>query len=298
MINPLSRKIAWPFLTAFTFAGSFIAGRYTVSELPPLTTACIRYLIALAVLSIMLFHYRAASLRVRSWTDWGKLALLGIFGVVGYQYFFFTGLYHTTTVNTSIINAFSPVVTGLGAAILIGERLRKANYIGIVIAVAGVIILICKANPSNFLGFRFNRGDLLMLMAVLSWAIYAIMIKTMLPVYSGFTLTYYAAFFGVIELALLCPLENPLGYLGKLSWATIISLGYLGVVATGGGHFLYNLCIGEIGPTRTASFVYSIVPILVSLLAYLFFGELLNYAMLLSMILIILGLRFMIVDKQ
>jgi len=292
----MPRKIIWPLLTGISFAGSFIAGKYIIIELQPLTTAFLRYAIAVLALSGLIFYYKPKSLKVAG-KDWPLLALLGLFGVVGYQFFFFASLKYTAVVNTSIINAFSPVVTGLGAAIFIQERLTKANYIGIFVALAGVIILISKGEWANIAGLNFNIGDILMLCAVISWAAYAILIKKMLKQYSGFTLTYYAALFGMIEAGLLCLIENPLPQIQAISKLSIISLIYLGVVATAFGHFLYNLCIREIGPTKTSSFVYSIVPIFVAVLAYLLFKDTITLVMASSVVFIIVGLNFMMRKK-
>jgi len=292
----MPRKIIWPLLTGLSFAGSFVAGKYIIIDLQPLTTAFLRYAIAVIVLSGLIFYYKPKSLKIAG-RDWPLMVLLGLFGVVGYQFFFFAGLKYTAVVNTSIINAFSPVVTGLGAAIFIKERLTKANYVGIVVALAGVIILISKGEWGNVIGLNFNVGDMLMLCAVISWAAYAILIKKMLKQYSGFTLTYYAALFGMIEAGLLCLIENPLAQIQAISRLSIISLLYLGIIATAFGHFLYNLCIREIGPTRTSSFVYSIVPILVAVLAYLFFKDTITLVMALSVGFIIVGLNFMMRGK-
>ena len=289
----MSKKIAWPILTGLSFAGSFIAGKYIIIDLQPLTTAFLRYAIAVIALSGLIFYYKPKSLKIAG-KDWPLLALLGLFGVVGYQFFFFASLKYTAVMNTSIINAFSPVVTGLGAAFFIRERLTKANYIGIIVALVGVIILISKGTWDNIVDLNFNIGDILMLSAVISWAVYAILIKKLLRQYSGFTLTYYAALFGMLEAGLLCLIENPLPQILAISKLSIISLVYLGVAATAFGHFLYNLCIGEIGPTRTSSFVYSIVPIFVACLAYLFFSDTITLVMVSSVAFIIVGLNFML----
>lgn len=292
----VSRKVAWPLMTGLSFAGSFIAGKYIINDLQPLTIGFLRYLIALLFLSGLLFYHRAGSLKIAI-KDILPMALLGLFGVVGYQFFFFASLNHTAVINTSIINAFSPVVTGAIAAVFISERLARINYAGIIAAVVGVVILVSRGSISNILSLNFNIGDILMLCAVFSWAIYAVLIKRLLEKYSGFTLTYYAALFGMMELGLLCLIENPVSQIRAMSGTSLIALLYLGVVATGGGHFLYNLCIGEIGPTKTSSFVYSIVPVFVAGLAFIFFDELLNSVMMLSGILIVIGLNFMLKEK-
>ena len=297
MMTNVYRKVNWPLLTGLSFAGSFIAGKYVIIDLQPLTTAFLRYTIAVFALSGLIFYYKPKSLKVAG-KDWPQLACLGLFGVVGYQFFFFAGLKYTAVINTSIINAFSPVVTGLGAAIFIKERLIKTNYIGIILALAGVIILISKGDWENIAGLNFNIGDILMLGAVISWAVYAILIKKLLRQYSGFTLTYYAALFGMVEAGLLCLTEDPIPQIQGISRLSIISLLYLGVVATAFGHFLYNLCIRDIGPTRTSSFVYSIVPLFVALLTYLFFRETVSLIMIASVALIIIGLNFMMRESK
>jgi drug/metabolite transporter (DMT)-like permease len=296
MKSIMSEKVTWPLLTGLSFAGSFIAAKYIIIDLQPLTTAFLRYAIAVFALSGLIFYYKPRSLKIAG-KDWPQLACLGLFGVVGYQFFFFAGLKYTAVINTSIINAFSPVVTGLGAAIFLRERLNKANYIGIITALSGVLILIAKGSWENIAGLNFNLGDILMLGAVISWAIYAILIKILLRRYSGFTLTYYAALFGMVEAGLLCLTEDPIPQIRGISRLSIISLLYLGIIATAFGHFLYNLCIREIGPTKTSSFVYSIVPIFVAILAYLFFRETVSLVMVFSIALIIAGLNFMMKGK-
>ncbi|MCP4581221.1 MAG: DMT family transporter [candidate division Zixibacteria bacterium] len=296
MTIAVSRKIIWPLFTALSFAGSFIAAKYTIIDLQPLTTAFLRYLIAFLALLALVSYHKPNPLKVAS-RDLFKLALLGLFGVVGYQFFFFASLKHTALINTSIINAFSPVITGLGAAIFIRERLSKANYLGIIIALSGVIILVSGGNINNLITLSFNYGDILMLCAVISWAVYALLIKTLLKTYSGYTLTLYAALFGMLELGVLCLIEDPITQIKAVSGLTIISVLYLGIVATAFGHFLYNLCIAEIGPTKTSSFVYSVVPIGVTGLVYLFFKDTITLAMALSVVFIIVGLNFMMRRK-
>ncbi|WP_297082727.1 EamA family transporter [Thermoleptolyngbya sp. C42_A2020_037] len=70
-------------LTSLLFAGSFIAGKYTTVELRPILTTLLRYLIALVFLFSLLIHRKQSSLLVQK-KDVFLLALLGLFGVVGY----------------------------------------------------------------------------------------------------------------------------------------------------------------------------------------------------------------------
>ncbi|MBW4463540.1 MAG: DMT family transporter [Nodosilinea sp. WJT8-NPBG4] len=288
----LKLKVLLPILTSFLFAGSFVAGKYTTVDLGPLTTSLLRYVIAMGVLG--LFITRSAQ-PIKSLTvaraDWGAMALLGLFGVVGYHYFFFSSLRYTATANTAIINAFNPVVTGVMAALFIGERLTRRQYGGIVLALLGVLTLLTRGNITTLLTLELNRGDGLMLCAVLCWVVYSLIIKQLSQRYSGLTITFYAAVAGVGQLLVLASLERWWLQLTTLSLASSIAILYMGVAASGVAYLLFNLSIQQVGPTRTASVVYSLVPIFVAGLAWLFFREPLTATMVASMGLILLGVN-------
>ncbi|MDH3890044.1 MAG: DMT family transporter [candidate division Zixibacteria bacterium] len=290
------RKIVLPFITSFLFAGSFVAGKYTNIDLGPLTTTLLRYLIALLFLACLLFKYGRDSLKVRRKDLW-QMFLLGAFGVVGYHYFFFSSLLYTDAANSAIINATNPIYTGTLAALFLGERLSLRNYLGVLVAMAGVLFLLVRGDLSVLTRFDFNRGEILMLLGVFCWVIYSLMIKGLSKTYSGFTLTWYAAVFGVVQLLVLVFLEQPVQQVQQLSTASVLSLLYMGILASGVGYYLFVLSIQEIGPTRTAGSVYSTVPVFVAGLALMFFGEQITWIMGASSLAIIVGLRFALVDR-
>ena len=210
----------------------------------------------------------------------------------------FLSLRYTEVANTAIINALSPVLTSVAAALLIKERLSSGNYAGLLIAFLGVLFLLSRGDIDTILAARFNKGDLLMLLSVISWMVYALLIRTMLDRYSGFTLTFYATLFGVLILLVLAPQESPLGEIRQISRASLLSVLYMGICGSGLGYLLYNLSIREIGPTRTSSFVYSVIPLIVAVLALVFFQQPITSIMIASMILILIGLHLMLAGKR
>ena len=72
----------------------------------------------------------------------------------------------------------------------------------------------------------------------------------------------------------------------------------MGIGASGLGYLLYNMSIREIGPTRTASFVYSVVAVLVAILAFLFFAEAITAIMIVAAVLILSGLHLMMGESK
>ncbi|MGB3786360.1 MAG: DMT family transporter, partial [Phormidesmis sp.] len=123
-------------LTSLLFAGSFVAGKYTTDEMGPLLITLLRYVIASAFLSLLVWKKKNIGPRISaaSVTDKICLFLLGTTGVVGYHFFFFSSLRYTAVTNSAIINAFNPVVTGFLAAVILKEKLAVKNYLGGAIA--------------------------------------------------------------------------------------------------------------------------------------------------------------------
>jgi drug/metabolite transporter (DMT)-like permease len=293
----LPKNITISFLTSLTFAGAFVAGKYTTLDLLPLTISLLRYIIGFLFMVVLLVHYKASSLKIER-KDIFPLVLMGLTGIVGYHFFFFTSLNYTLVANTAIINAFNPAITGILAAVFIKERLTGINYAGSVISITGVLILITKGNLNRLIGMDFNIGDLLMLCAVANWAIYALIAKRIVKKYSGFTATFYSFAFGMTLLVFLAIPEDIGKQLSSVSLRSILSLLFMGIFSSGIGILLYNLSIRLIGPTKTSSLVYSLVPVFVAILAYIFFGEPITPVIVLSMVLIIIGLNMVLRETR
>lgn len=285
-------RVLFPLVTSLLFSGSYIAGKYTTVDLDPLTTTLLRYGVALLFLSCLLPRYGIASLKLARRDIWATVAL-ALSGIVGYHYFFFLSLHFTAVANTAIINATSPVLTGLAAAFFIKERLSLKGYAGVALSFIGVVFLLTRGDLRVLVEHELNRGDLLMLLAVLSFAVYSLIIKTLIGRYSGYTLTFYATLFGVVALLVIAPAENPLDQMRSMSAASFYSILYMGVLGSGLGYLTYSLSIEAIGATRTAGFVYGVLPVFVALLALAFFSQPITFAMLISATIILLGLRIM-----
>lgn len=284
-----------PLLTGLAFSGSFVAAKYTTSDLTPLVTTLLRYVIAVIFFGIIMATKRD-NFRIKPRHLLAFVAL-GLTGIVGYHYFFFTSLHYTRVANTAIINGLSPIITGIMAALFIRERLSTTNWAGIIIAFAGVMILVTKGSASSITGMEFNRGDLLMLIAVVCWAVYSLIVKRIVEQYSALTITFISALFGVLALMFLVIPENLSDQVRTISTESILSVLYMGVIASGLGYLFYNLSIKQLGPTRTSGFVYSTVPLLTALLAFLFFSEPVTVTMLISAVLVIAGLQLALRQK-
>lgn len=251
----LWRQSLLAILTSLLFAGSFVAGKYTTSEMGPLLITLLRYAIASLFLQLLVAYKGNIGSRIgqASQSDKICLFLLGTFGVVGYHFFFFSSLRYTAVANSAIINAFNPVVTGFLAAAILKEKLAVQNYVGGAIAILGVLILLTSGDLFSLLQLQFNQGDLLMLCAVLCWAGYSILLRHLGKRYSGLAMSYYGALFGVVQLAVLVIPELMKSGFPTLSAASVLGVLYMGVGASGIGYLLFTISTQRIGPTKSTS---------------------------------------------
>lgn len=290
MVSARHRDVLVPTATAALFGGSYVAAKFATFDLGPLSTTLFRYIIALGLLAGWgICSGRLRLLRVQR-RDWMAHACMGLLGIVGYHYFFFVALKHTQIANTSIINALSPACTAVLAMLFIRERLSSTNYAGVLIGVAGVLLLVTKGHLGGILQVRINSGDGLMLVSVVCWAVYALFIKRQSARYDSFALTFSATAWGVVALVFLAWPEGLWHQARQLTVSSALAVIYMGIAASGIGYLLYNVSIARIGPTRTSGIVYTIVPFVVVALGWIVFSEPVTPVMAISAVMVVIGL--------
>jgi len=277
-------------MTSLLFSGSYIAGRYATQSIEPLLATLIRHMIAGVFLQLVVWQrpngLNLEALSKASRRDWLCLFLTGTFGVVGHHFFFLSSLRHTSMANSAIISASTPVVTGLFAAAFSKEKLSLQNYSGGMMALIGILVLLAKGDLSNLLQLQFNRGDLMMVGAVVCWASYSVLIRHLSSRYSSLMLSYCSVLFGTLQLLMAAPWITS----GTVSWPAILGLLYMGIAVSGMGCLLFTLSVRCVGPTKSNSIVYGSLPLCVAWLAWLFFSEPITPWMILSMGLVTVGL--------
>lgn len=281
------RKIyALMVLASLCWAGAFIAGKYTVSYIPVFTLTFLRFLFAGAVLySVMkLSHYPYRLERAHI----PVFLQTGIIGMFGYHVLFFTCLKYTTAINSSIIGAMNPIVTVILAFLFLKQKLSKIQISGVVISFAGVFLTITGADPELITGLSANKGDLIMLAAVLCWAVYGIISSRASEKIPPMALTFYSFLVCLVFLIPFVIWEKPWTFLPCLPAEAWVAVVYMSLFPSVIGYFVQQMSIKEIGPGRTSIFV-NLVPVFSVILAVLLLNETLEPVKLLTGGLIIAG---------
>ncbi|WP_170292079.1 DMT family transporter [Heliobacterium mobile] len=282
-------------MTTCFWGGTFVAAKLAVLEAPPFHAASFRFTLA----TLVLF-----SLVVLQW--WGKgrqepfpiprgsrqifgLFSLGLTGIFLYNAAFFTGLKFTSAANGSLVIAINPLVTALLSAVMLKERLRPSQVTGLVISFIGVVTVISRGSLEVLQQLSFNPGDMILLGAPLSWALYSILGKKVLGSFSPLVATAYATLFGTVLLIPAALTEELLGigtaHFSLQGWLAILQLALLGTVL---GFVWWYEGIQQIGPGRAAPFI-NMVPLFGCLFGVLLLGEQVTWPQLVGGILVVAG---------
>lgn len=192
------------FATVFFWGISFISTKIVLRELPPSTIALIRFCIASFVLAILLQRLEPATKASRKDMPWFMLS--GLFGISLYFFFENTGISLTTAVNASLIVTFVPLITILLDVLFYRSRITPLKLVGVTIALVGTYFSVTANGQISFSSSHF-KGNLYMVGAMLVWAFYTLINKSLHGKYSGLSMTTYQTMFGTLFLVPLALLE-------------------------------------------------------------------------------------------
>ena len=275
-------------LSTLFWAGNFVLGRAVKASIPPVGLAFWRWTIALAVLlPFSLPHLRSQWPLLRD--NWKPLAVYGILGVACFNTFVYIGLHSTTAINALLVNSIIPVLIVVLSRVLACTPVTRQQAAGVLLSLGGVIVIICRADAGLLLSLQINRGDLWILMAVVSWAFYTFLLRRR-P--AGLHPLSFLAAIIIIGLIVLVPF-----YVGEIcrgatigtDLATCGSILYVALFPSVLAFSFWNQAVGEVGPATAGLFLH-LMPVFGALLSSVFLGESLHLFHLAGMGLIFSGI--------
>ncbi|KHO66186.1 DMT family transporter [Pseudomonas flexibilis] len=260
-------------LSSLLWAGNALIGRAIAGEIPPLTLSFWRWLVALCILlpfvAGTLWQHRA-TLRRAGW----RLPVIAALGIGAYNSLLYTAAKSTTAINITLLNTCIPLATFLFAGLLLKEWPKRRAWLGMGIAVAGLLVLISQASLANLLGLSFNPGDLVMILAVLAWALYTVLLRLWAPSLPLPPLALLGAFV-LIGVPVILPfylLEfSQLGGF-ELNGRTLGAILYTAIPASLIAYLTWNQGVKILGAAKASLALYT-MPVFAAVLAYLLLGE-------------------------
>ena len=247
---------------------AFPISKYGLEIIEPFAFGFYRFIISsLVLLAINRFINHSIPIEKKDyWKIWG----LGVLIIPLNQLAFLYGQSLTSSGHGAILFATTPIWIFLIAQFILKEKLIVRRAIGIVIAVIGVIVLMTGGAVE--LGTEYLYGDLLILLAVLTWAFYTVFGKELVRKYGALRITAYALSSGTI-------LYLPFGayFAGQLDYAAVSLGGWLAVLymAIGTSVIAYGLwywALKYMDASRMAVF-HNIQPVVATVVAFFWLGE-------------------------
>jgi len=266
-----------------TWASSFIALKSAIGPMGPMSVVFGRMIVA--SLCFVYFIKQFSKLHFTK-KDIKYILLMTAFEPCLYFIFEAKALQYTTASQAGMITSMMPLMTAIGAGIVLKEVISKRLFIGSFIAVLGAIWLSLSAQSSEN-ALNPLLGNTLEFLAMVCGAWYAIAIRYLTQKFSALFLTAIQAFVGALFFFPLAIWEyNTLEM--HITMESIFWIFYLGIVVTLGGYGMFNLALSRIEASRASVFV-NLIPVFTVFLAYLFLGETLTPTEMMASGVILLG---------
>ncbi len=260
------------FFSVLFWAGNFIVGKIASNyEIPPFSLNFYRWFFAWLILApftipeiLKKINYVKKNLIY--------LIILGITSVTIFNSIVYYALNFTQVISGVLMISTIPVMIIFISSLLKTDKTNIFQILGVILSFVGVIVIITKADIELIKQLKFNKGDLTMVVAMLSWATYSALLKQKKHELTQLSLLEVIITFGLMFLIPIYFIEMQMGYLIKLDTPFILTLTYV-VLFPGIISFIcWIKGIALIGPNRSGIFLH-LMPILSAIMAMILFKE-------------------------
>ena len=286
-----SNKIAYfiLILTTIFWSGNFIVGKAaSMFQIPPFSLNFYRWFFAGLIL--LPFTYKEIINKKKYILEnLGFFIILGITSITIFNSIVYFSLYYTQVISGILMISTIPVWIIFISSILNIEKTNIFQILGVILSLTGVIFIITKADINLIKNLDFNKGDLSMVVAMFSWAIYSALLKRKKYEISQISLLEVVIICGLIFLAPIYFIEMSMGKLIILEKPFYLTLAYVVIFPGLAAFFFWIKGISIIGANRAGIFLH-LMPIFGAIMAMIIFDEKFMYYHFLGAIFIIAGI--------
>lgn len=263
--------------------------KFGVREIPPITYTFLRVVIAFLV--ILPIYFKHPGLKItRANFKW--ILIDSVFFTLNIG-LFSIGIQYTNVVISQVMYAFVPIVVAILGHFLFKERLTRPKVIGSAIAFLGLLFLFFQSFHSGQGDFGSPFGNLIILVAVLSWSLYFVISHKITHTSSQISISLANFLVATIILAVLVPFELRVH---TFSFFDVSSLGLISLLVVGIFSSVVFLNLIQTGIKRTGAFIASLFsyigPLAAAVTAVPFLGEKITFNLVLGGLLIIFGVFY------
>ena len=287
--NKIYLAAIYLFAATFFWAGNFIVGKTaSINEIPPVSLNFYRWVLAWLIL--LPFTYKEL-IKKKNYilNNIGLFIILGITAVTIFNSALFYSLKFTQVISGVLMISTVPVMIIFISSLLKIERTNIFQIIGVILSLTGVLFIVTKADFELLKNLDFNRGDIFMIIAMLSWATYSALLKKQKYELSQISLLQVVIGFGVIFLIPLYLIDLNMGNLIKLEKPFFLTLTYVVLFPGLASFFFWIKGVSLIGANRAGVFLH-LMPILGAVMAMIIFDEKILFYHFLRAIFIVAGI--------
>jgi len=265
-------------------SGTFLVAKFALEEIPVVNLATARFILATAFLLVLTLISK--NMRKVERADYKGLLLLGLLCVPLNQALFLWGLSYTTPTHGALLYSTTPIFVLLIAHYLLKEPFKWLKIAGIALAFSGVVYIMLEKGLK--FETRYLSGDLIILAAVLTWALYTVLGKPYLNKYGPPFLTFAAIAIGTAMFV-------PFGIIpaiqydwGSVSTKALFSLAYIAFLTSGIAYILWYYALSKMEASRVA-IINNFQPVVTALMSFAFYGERFSLGFVAAGIVVLIG---------
>ena len=272
--RPLSLDTRTAFLLTMPplfWAGNAVFARLLVGDVPPLQLSLLRWLLALAIFLPFawrpLWEHRAV-LRAR----WRDVALIGVLGVGLYNTLQYLAVQTSTAVNVTLIAASTPVFALVFGVLFFNEQARRAQWLGAALSIGGVLWVLLRGQPASIAQLSFVPGDLIMIAANVTWALYTWFLRKRRPDLPFAPFLAAQMLVGSLFVLPLALGEAAVGADIRWSGTVLLVLAYMALFPSIAAYYCWDRGVTRVGAVVPVHFA-NLTPLFAALLSTLVLGE-------------------------
>jgi drug/metabolite transporter (DMT)-like permease len=259
-------------LCAFFWSGNFIVGKFaTLYQVPPLTLNFLRWLIVWIILIPFTFKDIFSNIKIIK-EKFYSILLMSITSISIFNSVVYYSLNFTQVLNGALMISTIPVLIIFISFIFRVEKINLNQVMGLILSITGVVIIITQLEFSRLIHLDLNKGDLWLLVAMLSWAIYSTMLKTHKTGLNYITFISVIVTLGLIFLFPQFLFEFNNQELIKFNFAFFLIISYVVLFAGLGAYIFWNKAVLIVGPSRAGIFLH-LMPVFSSFMAIFLLNE-------------------------
>ena len=275
--------------TTLFWSGNFIVGKVaSLYEIPPFALNFYRWLLAWLIL--MPFTFKEIIEKKKYILDNIRLIMaLGITSITFFNSIVYYSLNFTNVINGVLMISVIPVMIIFFSWVFNIEKTNIYQITGVIFSLLGVAVIITRAELSILLDLDFNKGDLWMVVAMFSWAIYSVLLKKKKHKLSQISLLEMIITMGLIFLFPIYFIEMKMGYHVILNIPFALTLSYVVLFPSLISFLFWIKGIALIGANRSGIFLH-LMPIFSALMAIIILKEKFMFFHLIGAALILIGI--------